>query len=122
METASLRPVLTRWRFVVGVALLAALLAFAASFLFTARYSATSGVLVRARETRLLTSTGEDLKSQPVIDSTLAKSLVQTNSALVTSRSVAEEVVRRIGLDQIRPQDDSFFGAIRSAITKARDV
>ena len=122
MELSVLGPVRDRWRQVIGIAVLVAMLAFAASFLFAPRYSATSGVLVRARETRLLTSTGTDSQGQPIVDSTLAKSLVQTNSALATSRSVAEEVVRTIGVDQLQGRDDSFFGTIRQGVTKVRDV
>ncbi|HET7699865.1 MAG TPA: Wzz/FepE/Etk N-terminal domain-containing protein [Candidatus Limnocylindria bacterium] len=110
------------WRVITMTAVLAAVLAYGVSFLFAPTYGATSRVLVRARETRLLTATGQDLKSQPgVVDSTLTKSLTQTNSGLIKGRAVAEHVVRDLGLDRQRPVDDSLLGMIRSAMRSVRN-
>ena len=75
------------WRLIVIVAVLASSIAFGASYLFTPSYAATTQILVRAREARFLTSTGQDLSRQPgVVDSNLAKALAQTNAGLVSSR------------------------------------
>jgi uncharacterized protein involved in exopolysaccharide biosynthesis len=105
------------------VSLLAAVVAYAGSYLFSPSYSATTKVLVRAREARFLTSSGQDLSRQPgVIDSSLAKSLGQTNAGLVTSRDVAERVVHDLGLDRPRAEDTSILGAIRSAMKKAYSI
>lgn len=110
------------WKVILITALLAAVVAYGVSYLFAPTYGATSRVLVRARETRFLTATGQDLKSQPgVVDSTLAKSLTQTNSGLVKGRAVAEDVVKELKLDQARPVDDSFFGVVRNAMKTVRN-
>lgn len=111
------------WRLIVIASLLAAVVAYGSSFLLTPSYSATGRVLVRARETRFLTSTGQDLKTQPgALDSNLVKSLTQTNSSLIKGRSVAEEIVRELQLDRARPVDDSFLGRIRSFVKQVRNV
>ncbi|HET8568499.1 MAG TPA: Wzz/FepE/Etk N-terminal domain-containing protein [Candidatus Limnocylindria bacterium] len=105
-----------RWRLVIGVALGAAVLAYAGSFMVSPSYSSTTQVLVRAREARFLTSSGQDLSRQPgVLDSNLAKSLSQTTAGMVNSRALAERVVRELGLDQPRPEDVSLIGGIRNA-------
>jgi uncharacterized protein involved in exopolysaccharide biosynthesis len=57
-----------------------------------------------------------------VIDSSLAKSLGQTNAGLVTSRDVAERVVHDLGLDRARAEDTSILGSIRSAMKKTYNV
>jgi len=116
--------VLTRhWRFIVIASLLAALVAYGSSYLLTPSYSATGRVLVRARETRFLTSTGQDLKAQPgALDSNLVKSLTQTNSSLIKGRSVAEEIVRELQLDRARTVDDSILGRVRSFVKQVRNV
>jgi uncharacterized protein involved in exopolysaccharide biosynthesis len=111
------------WRIIVLAGVLAAVVAYGASYLFTPSYSATGRVLVRARETRFLTSTGQDLKSQPgALDSNLVKSLTQTNSSLIKGRSVAEEIVRELQLDRARPVDESILGRIRSFAKQVRGV
>jgi uncharacterized protein involved in exopolysaccharide biosynthesis len=122
MEFSGARVLRGHWKLIAITAVLAAVLAYGVSYLFAPTYGATSRVLVRARETRFLTATGQDLKSQPgVVDSTLAKSLTQTNSGLVKGRAVAEEVVKALKLDQPRPVDDSIFGGIRSAMKTVRN-
>ena len=104
MDSSVAQVLRNNWKVILITALLAAVVAYGVSYLFAPTYGATSRVLVRARETRFLTATGQDLKSQPgVVDSTLAKSLTQTNSGLVKGRAVAEEVVKELKLDQARP-------------------
>lgn len=111
------------WRLIVIAGLLAAVVAYGSSYLLTPSYSATGRVLVRARETRFLTSTGQDLKTQPgALDSNLVKSLTQTNSSLIKGRSVAEEIVRELQLDRARKVDDSILGRIRSFVKQVRNV
>ncbi len=111
------------WRLIVIAGLLAALVAYGSSYLLTPSYSATGRVLVRARETRFLTSTGQDLKAQPgALDSNLVKSLTQTNSSLIKGRSVAEEIVRELQLDRARKVDESILGHIRSFVKQVRNV
>lgn len=110
-------------RLIIGVTLLVTGLAYAGSYLFSPSYSATAKVLVRAREARFLTSSGQNLSNQPgVIDSSLAKSLGETNSGLVTSRDVATRIVTDLGLDRPRPQDSSILGQIRSGMKKVYNV
>lgn len=110
-------------RLIAVIAILAAVVAYGASYVFSPSYGATTKVLVRAREARFLTSTGQDLANQPgVIDSSLAKSLAQTNAGLVASRDVAERVVNDLHLDVPRPEDTSFIGSVRSEIKRAYTV
>ncbi len=106
------------WKLIVAVALLAAAVAWAGSFLLSPSYATTTRVLVRAREARFLTSTGQDIsKHQTVLDSNLAKSLSQTNGGLVKSRNVAERVVRDLRLEE-RPLDPSLFATFRRAVKR----
>src|SRR5713226_1425035 len=115
------RQILQRyWLAILALGLLAMCIAFAASFLVTPSYSAISHVLVHQAESRLLTKTGQDLKGQPGgIEPTVAKSVTQTNSGLVTSRQVAEQVVRQLGLDQPQPQDPAPLAQVRQ---KFKDI
>jgi len=112
-----------QYKLIAIVAIAAMVLAYAGSYLFSPSYSSTTKILVRAREARFLTSTGQDLSNQPgVIDSSLAKALSQTNSGLVKSREVAERVVTELGLDKPRPSSASIFDAIYSALKQAINV
>lgn len=121
--TNSLSLITRHLRLIAIVCIAAAVIAYAGSYLFSPSYSATTKVLVRAREARFLTSSGQDLSRQPgIIDSSLAKSLGQTNAGLVKGRDVAERVVKDLGLDQPKPQDSSVLGSIRSAFKKAYNV
>src|SRR5687768_7238132 len=81
-----LRLVQRWWPIVIAVVVLTAVLAYAASFLITPTYSSSTRVLVRARDARFLTSTGEDLASRPgAIDTVPPRSLNQTLAGLATS-------------------------------------
>lgn len=101
------------WGVIVLVTLLSGVIAFGASFLWSPRYLGVNHVLVRVREARILSATGEDLSKQPtVIDTSIAKSVAQTHSNLLTSRDLAERVVKDLNLDQ-RQQDQTFFAQLR---------
>jgi len=107
------------WKLVIAVALLAALVAWAGSFLVSPSYVTTTRVLVRAREARFLTSKGQDIsKYQAVLDSNLARSLSQTNGGLVKSRNVAERVVRDLRLEE-RPLDPALLAKLRRSVRRA---
>lgn len=121
--TTDLSAIRRHYRLILIVAIGAMVLAYAGSYLSSPSYSAATKILVRAREARFLTSTGQDLSNQPgVIDSTLAKSLSQTNSGLIKSREVAERVVNELRLDKPRPEDGSFLSAAYSALKHAFGV
>jgi uncharacterized protein involved in exopolysaccharide biosynthesis len=113
-----LRLVQRWWPVILAVTVLAAVLAYAASYLMAPSYSSAARVLVRARDARFLTSTGEDVASRPgAIDLVPPKTLNQTLAGLATSRAVAEQVVTELKLDQPRPVDTSFFAPIKSAFS-----
>jgi uncharacterized protein involved in exopolysaccharide biosynthesis len=115
-----LRIVRRFWIPILVVALVASVVAYAASFMVTPVYSSATRVLVRAREARLLSSTGQDLSSRPgTVDLITARSLNQTLAGLATSRPVAEEVVRELELDKPRSEDLSWFGQLRSAVKRS---
>jgi uncharacterized protein involved in exopolysaccharide biosynthesis len=105
------------------VTLLAGVFAFAASFLVTPTYSSAGRVLVRARDARFLSSTGEDVASRPgVIDTMQPKSLNQTLAGLATSKAVAEQVVLELGLDQQRSADTNPIAHLRSGVKHSYQV
>ena len=110
------------WRMIALVGLAAAAIAFAASYLWTPRYVSATHVLVRGREARFLTTSGQNLNQQPgVVDASLAKSLGQTYSQMITSRSLAEAVVADLSLDNRRP-DTSLLGQARHEVKHAYNV
>lgn len=110
-----LRLVRTYWVAVLSITLLACAAGYGASYLVDETYTASTRILVRAREARLLTSSGQDLSRTPgAIDSQMSKPLAQTYSGLVQSRIVAEQVVKDLELDTPRPKDESLLGQLRS--------
>ncbi len=121
--TPGLRLLRRWWPLVAVVAVLAAGLAFAASYLVTPTYSSATRVLVRARDARFLSSTGEDVASRPgVIDTVQPKSLNQTLAGLATSRAIAEQVVTELELDKPKPTDSGLVGQLRSTFKNGYQV
>jgi uncharacterized protein involved in exopolysaccharide biosynthesis len=118
--TPGLRLAQRWWPIVLAVTILAAALAYTASYLVSPSYSSATRVLVRARDARFLTSTGEDVAARPgAIDFVPPKTLNQTLAGLATSRAVAEHVVAELKLDQPRPEDTSFLAPVRSTLRDA---
>lgn len=102
------------WRIPV-VALLAAVLAFTASYLVYPTYESSTRLLVHGRDATFLTSTGQDLKAQPgVVDASLSQALLSTYAGIATSRSVAESVVTDLQLDKVPPSTSPY-----AAVAKA---
>lgn len=102
------------WRIVV-VGVLGAALAFAGSFLVAPTYTSTTRLLIRGRDATFLTSTGQNLSSQPgVVDSTLSQSLASTYAGIATSRGVAVAVVDDLRLDQV-PEKDGLIDLVAGA-------
>ena len=88
------------WRIPV-VGLLAAVLAFAASFLVTPTYESSTRLLVHGRDATFMSSTGQNLTGQPgVIDASLSSALLSTYAGIATSRTVATSVVDDLQLDK----------------------
>jgi polysaccharide biosynthesis transport protein len=104
------------WHLILLAGLLAAIVGFAASFAVSPSYLATSSVLVRGRDGRVLSSTGQGLGPQSVGDSAWAKSLMQTYGTLIHGREIAEQVVRELGLDLPRPPETSWWKWVRSEV------
>ncbi|MBP7985953.1 Wzz/FepE/Etk N-terminal domain-containing protein [Candidatus Neomicrothrix sp.] len=103
------------WRIPV-IALLGGLIAFGGSFIAAEKYSSTTRVLIRGREATFLTTSGTDLSQAPgVIDASLAKSLAETQSGVVTSREVATIVVDELDLDQPK-KSDGFLSSMVSGL------
>ncbi|MGH2704374.1 MAG: GumC family protein [Actinomycetota bacterium] len=103
------------WR-LPAIAVLAAMVAYSASFVIGPTYEASTRLLIRGRDATFLTTTGESLSNQPgVVDSTLAKALGETLSALISTRRVAELVVDDLNLDAPRPPETSPLKMVRSA-------
>ncbi len=94
----------TGWGTVFALSGATAMLAFLASFAIPVRYEANTRLLVRSRDATVLSSTGNDLRSQPgIVDSTLGASLVNTQIAVLGSHDIASEIVERLQLDN-RPK------------------
>ncbi|MGB4745191.1 MAG: Wzz/FepE/Etk N-terminal domain-containing protein, partial [Candidatus Microthrix parvicella] len=99
------------WRIPV-IAVLGGLIAFGGSFVSAEKYTSTTRVLIRGREATFLTTTGVDLSDQPgVIDASMAKSLAETQSGIVTSREVATIVVDKLDLDMPK-ESGGFFSSM----------
>jgi uncharacterized protein involved in exopolysaccharide biosynthesis len=106
------------WRIPV-IAVLGGLIAFGGSFVSAEKYTSTTRVLIRGREATFLTTTGVDLSDQPgVIDASMAKSLAETQSGIVTSREVATIVVDKLDLDMPK-ESGGFFSSMVSGLGKA---
>lgn len=104
------------WR-VPAVALLAALIAFTGSFAVSPTYAAGTTVLIRARETSILSANGTSLDQQSgVVDSQLSTSLSDTQIALLGNRDLAARVVDTLQMDQPRPADPGAVAAARRLV------
>jgi uncharacterized protein involved in exopolysaccharide biosynthesis len=103
------------WR-VPLVAMAAALIAFMGSFVVSPTYAAGTSVLIRARDTSVLSADGTSLNQQPgVVDSQLATALSDTQIALLGNRQLAERVVDRLHLDSAPPRQHGLVAAARGA-------
>src|SRR2546423_2323533 len=110
-------------RLIAIIAVAAAVLAYAASYVVPPGYSATSTVLVRARDARFLTAASQDLSKDPGSANTaIGKALTQTNAGLVKSRDVAVAIVTDLHLDVPPPPDTSIVGTIRGALKQVARV
>ena len=105
------------WKFMAAVAVICAIVAFGASFLWSPRYSAETHVLVVPREARFLNAQGQ----QQPYDPTLVASLSDTYSEFIESRALAELVVKDLHLDQ-RKTDTSFMGYVHAGVRKTKNV
>jgi uncharacterized protein involved in exopolysaccharide biosynthesis len=103
----------TYWRLPV-IAVLAGLLAYIGSFVVSPTYASGTRVLVRGKDSTLLSASGSRLSNQPnLIDSQLAAVLSSTNAALVSSNDIAERVVDELHLDVEKPKPSGVFGHTR---------
>jgi uncharacterized protein involved in exopolysaccharide biosynthesis len=101
------------WRLPV-IALMAGLLAYVGSFVVSPTYAAGTRVLVRGKDSTLLSASGSRLSNQPnLIDSQLAAVLSSTNAALVSSNDIAERVVDELDLDVEKPKAGGVFATTR---------
>jgi uncharacterized protein involved in exopolysaccharide biosynthesis len=112
------------WRAIVLIGLLSTVLAYASSYLVSPSFSSSARVLLRVRDIRYVSATGQDQSRQQstVGDSALVKTLAQTTSNLISSQAVANQVVQDLHLDQPRPQDPALFSQIRNAFKQAYKV
>jgi len=92
------------WRIPL-VAVLASLLAFAASFAMKPSYTSTTRLLIVEGSTTLLNSSGQPISSQSgsIVDSGMAQTLAETQAGLASSREVATMVVDKLHLDAPKP-------------------
>ncbi len=98
------------------VGLLAAALAFLASYLVYPTYESSTRLLVHGRDATFLSSTGEDLASQPgVVDASLSQALLSTYAGIATSRTVAVAVTDELALDQ-KPPSTSPYAAVAQGV------
>jgi succinoglycan biosynthesis transport protein ExoP len=118
MDISPGRELVTKhWKLITAVAVACALVAFTASFLWSPKYSATTHVLVVAREARFLNAQGQQQPYDPVVVS----SLDDTYSEFLTSRELAQAVVTDLHLDK-RKGDASLFAKVRSGLKKVENV
>lgn len=107
------------WR-IPAIALLAGAIAFAGSYLVQPTYEATTQLLIRGRDSTLLSTNGESLGDNPgVADAMLTDALSATQRALLSSRRVATIVVEELGLDEPAPEPASLMSRVRAGV---RDI
>ena len=100
-KTVTVRGVLRQWWRVPVIGVLAGMVAFVGSFIVAPTYVSSTRVLIHGRESTILNSNGDSLSNQPgVLDSQLSTTLGATQAAMLGSRSVAEEIVDRLALDE----------------------
>lgn len=109
----------SHWRLIGVIGILSAIVAFAASYLWTPQYSSAAHILVRGQEARFLNNKGQDLTQQPnVIDASLVAPVNDTLTSMVGSRALAEDVVRDLKLDH-RAGPQGFWAQARSSAKTA---
>src|SRR5947207_11099586 len=102
------RALLRFWHVALVVTVISTVVAYGLSFAQPASYSAATQVLVRARDIRFLTATGQDPNARGGLDLVQPKSVSQTLGGIATSKPVAEQVVRELELD--KPSEGSRSG------------
>jgi uncharacterized protein involved in exopolysaccharide biosynthesis len=103
------------WRIPL-VAVLAAVLAFGASFVEKPSYRASTRLLLVEGSTSLLTSSGQVASSPYGVDSaTSAQTLSETQAGLASSRAVATIVVDKLHLDAPKPAKHGVIHSIEGA-------
>ncbi|MCL4541185.1 MAG: Wzz/FepE/Etk N-terminal domain-containing protein, partial [Chloroflexi bacterium] len=108
--------ILRRWRTVVQVAILGALLALLATYILPQKYQATTSLLIRANNVRIFSGNGQPAVSPNDYSQTtalLVKTIDQTQAAMISSRTIAEQVVRQLHLDHPKPPAN-WFAALKS--------
>lgn len=104
------------WRIPL-VALLAALLAFAASFAIKPTYTSKTRLLIVEGSTTSLNSSGVPISNQTgsIVDSGLAQTLAETQAGLASSREVAIMVVDKLHLDAPKPPQHGVIHSLEGA-------
>lgn len=108
--------ILRRWRTIAQVAILGALLALLATYILPQKYQATTSLLIRANNVRIFSGNGQpavtpnDYYSQTTA---LVQTIDQTQAAMISSRTIAEQVVRQLHLDHPKPPAN-WFAALKS--------
>ena len=106
---------LRRWRTIAVVAALGAVLALLATFVLPQKYQATTSLLIRAENVRIFSGNGQPAVGPNDYSQTtaLVKTIDETQAAMLSSRAVAESVVRQLHLDQPKPPAN-WFAALKS--------
>lgn len=111
-----------RWRTyrrVPAAALIAAVLAYAASFAISPKYVADTHLLINGT-TSYLSTPGAGPVSLPQLGTTdIASAMADTQAALTSSRDVAEAVVASLKLDDVAPVHRGPLGTVKNALSSS---
>lgn len=109
------------WKVLV-VAVAAAIVAYAVSFFFSTTYESQTKLLVRSNSQSIL-SNANGTSSAPVVNGTdLSKALSDTQSALLATNTVAQDVVAKLQLDKHPPPSGGFFHKIKGVYHDLSDL
>lgn len=105
-----------RFWHVPAAAVLVGALALLSSFTFGPSYQAGTMLLVRVGNTTFFSNTGNTIGDQSsILDSTVSKSISDTESALLGNYTVARQVVSQLHL--AKPPHSSLLGHVKNAVT-----
>ncbi|HLI43120.1 MAG TPA: Wzz/FepE/Etk N-terminal domain-containing protein [Acidimicrobiales bacterium] len=123
MDTRRVRELWSGYWKVPVIAIVAALLAYAISFFFSATYEAQTSLLIRSASQSNLSTVSTAGSPSPVVNGTdLASALTDTQSALLNTTTVAADVVHSLHLMKHPVPSGGFFHKIKQGLKDLWDL
>lgn len=96
---------LRHYRLILILTILTAIVALGVAFASSPKYHGTASVLVRAGETRMFRTGGQNINPSDVV---AVRTIGDTEVAMFKTRAIAEKVVQQLQLDQRKPPEGIF--------------